>query len=119
MAPQNFTGVRNATWFGNACPQQPVLGPNETLPDNPGLNGVTQYLGELQPHGIVAASEDCMFACPSAGSFAHTRHPGLYLNVVRPAGVSEGAKLPVVVVSWLFYVVLGYSSHPFIVDIWR
>ncbi|KAF8558698.1 alpha/beta-hydrolase [Imleria badia] len=83
VAPQPFSGVRNATWFGNACPQQPVLGPNETLPDNPGLSGVTQYLGELQPHGIVAASEDC-----------------LYLNVVRPAGVPEGAKLPVVV--WIY-----------------
>ncbi|KAF8128655.1 Alpha/Beta hydrolase protein [Boletus edulis] len=86
---ESFLGVpfaqpplETATWFGNACPQQPVLGPNESFPDNPGLNGITKYLGELQPHGIVAASEDC-----------------LYLNIVRPAGVSAGANLPVVVVS--------------------
>ncbi|KAF8452562.1 Alpha/Beta hydrolase protein [Boletus edulis BED1] len=83
VPPQPFSGIRNATWFGNACPQQPVLGPNESFPDNPGLNGITKYLGELQPHGIVAASEDC-----------------LYLNVVRPAGVSAGANLPVVV--WIY-----------------
>ncbi|KAN0094638.1 Alpha/Beta hydrolase fold [Tylopilus felleus] len=83
VAPQSFSGVRNATGFGNACPQQPVLGPNETFPTNPGLNGVTVYLGELQPHGTVAASEDC-----------------LYLNVVRPAGVPNGAHLPVIV--WIY-----------------
>ncbi|KAH7928880.1 alpha/beta-hydrolase [Leucogyrophana mollusca] len=83
VPPTPFSGVKLATAFGNACPQQPVLGPNESFPDNPGLQGVTFYLGELQPHGIVAASEDC-----------------LYLNVVRPAGVSADAKLPVVV--WIY-----------------
>ena len=36
-----------------------LLAPGVALPDNPGLSGVTYYLGELQPHGIVAASEDC------------------------------------------------------------
>ncbi|KIJ63557.1 hypothetical protein HYDPIDRAFT_113009 [Hydnomerulius pinastri MD-312] len=83
VAPQPFTGVKNATWWGNACPQKPALGPNGTFPDNPGLAGVTFYIGELQPQGVVAASEDC-----------------LYLNVVRPAGVSAGANLPVVV--WIY-----------------
>ncbi|KAH7915897.1 Alpha/Beta hydrolase protein [Hygrophoropsis aurantiaca] len=83
VPPTPFSGIKLATAFGNACPQQPVLGPNETLPNNPGLQGVSFYLGELQPYGIVAASEDC-----------------LYLNVVRPGGISEGEKLPVVV--WMY-----------------
>lgn len=83
VPPSSFTGVHNATWYGNACPQMPLLAPGVPLPDNPGLSGVGFYLGELQPQGIVAASEDC-----------------LYVNVVRPAGVSAGAKLPVVV--WLY-----------------
>ncbi|KAL4072141.1 Alpha/Beta hydrolase protein [Scleroderma citrinum] len=83
VSPSSFTGVKNATWYGNACPQMPLLAAGVPLPDNPGLSGVTFYLGELQPHGIVAASEDC-----------------LYINVVRPAGVPSGAKLPVVV--WIY-----------------
>ncbi|KAF8125294.1 sterol esterase [Boletus edulis] len=33
-------------------------------------------------------------------SFAHTRRVGLYLNVVKPAGVRAGANLPVVV--WIY-----------------
>ena len=32
---------------------------------------------------------------------AHTKTLGLYINVVRPTGVSEGADLPVIVVSQL------------------
>ncbi|KIK97314.1 hypothetical protein PAXRUDRAFT_766008 [Paxillus rubicundulus Ve08.2h10] len=83
VPPQPFTGVKNATWWGNACPQQPFLAAGEGFPDNAGLAGVTYYLGELEPNGVVAASEDC-----------------LYLNVVRPAGVSAGTKLPVVV--WIY-----------------
>ena len=34
-------------------------------------------------------------------SVAHTKRVGLYINVVRPTGVSEGADLPVIVVSHL------------------
>ncbi|KAG6337021.1 hypothetical protein ID866_2081 [Astraeus odoratus] len=83
VPPSPFTGVKNATWYGNACPQMPVLAPGVAPPDNPGLSGVTTYLGELQPQSVVAASEDC-----------------LYVNVVRPAGVSSGANLPVVV--WIY-----------------
>ncbi|KAF9238913.1 Alpha/Beta hydrolase protein [Melanogaster broomeanus] len=83
VAPQPFTGVKNATWWGDACPQQPILAPGEGFPTNPGLAGVTYYLGELQPAGVAPASEDC-----------------LYLNVVKPAGVAAGANLPVVV--WIY-----------------
>ena len=37
---------------------------------------------------------------------------GLYLNVVRPTGVSAGTNLPVVVVSWVVYfVLLCYNSR--------
>ena len=32
---------------------------------------------------------------------SHGKRIGLYLNVVRPAGVSVGANLPVIVVSYL------------------
>lgn len=83
VPPSSFTGVKNATWYGKACPQMSLLAPGVPLPNNPGLSGVTTYLGELEPEGIVAASEDC-----------------LYANVVRPAGVSSGANLPVVV--WIY-----------------
>lgn len=83
VPPSSFSGVKNATWYGNACPQMSLLAPGVPLPNNPGLAGVTTYLGELEPQGIVAASEDC-----------------LYANVVRPAGVSAGADLPVVV--WIY-----------------
>ncbi|KAI6026036.1 Alpha/Beta hydrolase protein [Pisolithus marmoratus] len=83
VPPPSFTGVKNATWYGNACPQMSLLAPGVPLPNNPDLSGVTTYLGELQPQGIVAASEDC-----------------LYTNVVRPAGVTSGANLPVVV--WIY-----------------
>ncbi|KAN0094321.1 Alpha/Beta hydrolase fold [Tylopilus felleus] len=84
VPPQPFSDVRNATLFGNACPQQPLLAPNESLPDIPGLSGTTQYLLELVSSSLVSnASEDC-----------------LYLNVVRPAGVSEGVDLPVIV--WIY-----------------
>ena len=37
--------------------------------------------------------------------FAHKKHVGLYLNVVRPVSVSEGADLPVIVVSRLSVIV--------------
>lgn len=83
VPPSSFSGVKNATWYGNACPQMSLLAPGVPLPNNPGLAGVTTYLSELEPQGIVAASEDC-----------------LYANVVRPAGVSAGADLPVVV--WIY-----------------
>lgn len=83
VPPSSFSGVKNATWYGNACPQMSLLAPGVPLPNNPGLAGVTTYLSELEPQGIVAASEDC-----------------LYANVVRPAGVSAGANLPVVV--WIY-----------------
>ncbi|KAF8550232.1 alpha/beta-hydrolase [Imleria badia] len=83
VPPQRFSGVRNTTSFGDACPQQPILAPNELLPNNSGLSGVTYYLGELLPSSSANASEDC-----------------LYLNVVRPAGVSEGVNLPVIV--WIY-----------------
>ncbi|KAF9224875.1 alpha/beta-hydrolase [Gyrodon lividus] len=83
VPPPPFTGVKNATWWGDACPQQPILGPGEGFPGNSGLAGVTHYLGELEPSGVVDSSEDC-----------------LYLNVIRPAGVSAGTKLPVVV--WIY-----------------
>ncbi|EIW78572.1 sterol esterase [Coniophora puteana RWD-64-598 SS2] len=82
-APAKMSGVQNATAFKNGCPQQPVLAPNGSFPTNPGLNGILPYLAVLQPHGIVATSEDC-----------------LYLNLVRPANTTADSKLPVVV--WIY-----------------
>ncbi|EGO01172.1 hypothetical protein SERLA73DRAFT_159669 [Serpula lacrymans var. lacrymans S7.3] len=81
--PLPFNGTKQATAFGNSCPQQPYLGPNSSLPDNPGLSGVELYLGEFQPQPRVNASEDCLF-----------------INVVRPAGVTQDSNLPVIV--WLY-----------------
>ncbi|KAF8129906.1 Alpha/Beta hydrolase protein [Boletus edulis] len=80
VPPQPFLEVRNATWFGNACPQQLT---STTFTDYPGLISVLQYIEEFLPTTLVNASEDC-----------------LYLNVVKPAGVCAGANLPVVV--WIY-----------------
>ncbi|KAF8431311.1 Alpha/Beta hydrolase protein [Boletus edulis BED1] len=80
VPPQPFLEVRNATWFGNACPQQVT---SEVFTVNPGLRSVLQYIEELLPATLANASEDC-----------------LYLNVVKPAGVRAGANLPVVV--WIY-----------------
>ncbi|KAF8550231.1 alpha/beta-hydrolase [Imleria badia] len=86
VPPQPFSGIRNAIWFGNACPQQPAFGANGanvTVADSPGLSILLPYLGILPGTLVNNTSEDC-----------------LYLNVVRPAGVSEGADLPVIV--WIY-----------------
>ncbi|TDL14968.1 carotenoid ester lipase precursor [Rickenella mellea] len=72
--PVAFSGVRDATFWGAACPQQSVLpffdidGLNITVP------GTT---------ALVENSEDCLF-----------------VNVVAPASIPAGTKLPVVF--WIF-----------------
>lgn len=71
VALQPFSGVRNAAQFDNACLQQPAIGPNATLPDSPGLSGLTGSFGQLQPQATVPASEDCRFHDRLEGSFAH------------------------------------------------
>ncbi|KIJ66167.1 hypothetical protein HYDPIDRAFT_87569 [Hydnomerulius pinastri MD-312] len=81
--PNNFTGVQQATKFGNACPQQVTLAPNASFPDSPALEGAPQVIAQLMPTSNTTQSEDC-----------------LYLNVVRPANISADAKLPVVV--WIY-----------------
>ena len=75
----------------DACPQQPILAPDEAFPNSPGLSGVAQSMLQ-RTIGLLV-----LYEMP----FAHKKHVGLYLNVVRPASVSEGADLPVIVVSWL------------------
>ena len=71
VASQPFSGVRNATQIGNACLQQPAIGPTATLPDSPGLSGLTGSLGQLQPQATASALEDCKFHDRLEGSFAH------------------------------------------------
>ncbi|TDL14969.1 carotenoid ester lipase precursor [Rickenella mellea] len=72
--PVAFSGVRDATFWGAACPQQQIL----SFIDIDGLNitipGTT---------ALVENSEDCLF-----------------VNVVKPASISSGQKLPVVF--WIF-----------------
>ena len=79
----------------DACPQQPILAPDEAFPNSPGLSGVAQPVLQRTVGLLI------LYEMP----FAHKKHVGLYLNVVRPASVSEGADLPVIVVSWLSVIV--------------
>ncbi|KAF8154970.1 carotenoid ester lipase precursor [Crassisporium funariophilum] len=71
QAPLSFKGVRPATSFGAACFQQ-----STTLPSILGGAGTTAT-------GISVVSEDCLF-----------------INVVKPANVPAGQKLPVLM--WIY-----------------
>ena len=76
--------------FGNACPQQ-----NFTPPYIPGLDYTV-----LDPLvSKVNASEDCKLAQRDMNPPKKLNVSGLYANVLRPVGVTEKSKLPVVVVS--------------------
>lgn len=117
VPPRSFSSIRNATRFGNACPQQLTVADNGTSPIPSAL---LPYIGSLLPGGQMAnASEDCMSPDLTGTSFAHFYCVGLYLNVVRPAGISVGAALPVIVVSWLSVILRILISQPNAVDIRR
>ncbi|KAH9061818.1 alpha beta-hydrolase [Lactarius deliciosus] len=74
-----YVGKHNASAFGLSCPQQAKL---LAVPD--GLPPPTlQFLLGLGPSTTISTSEDC-----------------LTLNVIAPAGVTPGSKLPVVV--WIY-----------------
>ncbi|KAI9454054.1 Alpha/Beta hydrolase protein [Lactarius psammicola] len=74
-----YVGKHNATAFGPSCPQQAApLALPEGLP-----NATLQYLSSLGTAGTIQMSEDC-----------------LTINVVAPAYVKPGSKLPVV--AWIY-----------------
>ena len=87
--PLPFDGIRQATTFGAACPQQNVI-LNATLfadfefPMDPTLRNV---------------SEDCVVPFIFNLSIEVIRSAGLFINVVRPVNVSSHKLLPVVFVS--------------------
>ncbi|KII88128.1 hypothetical protein PLICRDRAFT_140103 [Plicaturopsis crispa FD-325 SS-3] len=78
VPPKFSPGVRNATSYSNACSQQSVVTTGQSIPNIPGFD-----FSSMEWSLGVNASEDC-----------------LYLNVIRPSGISESAKLPVVV--WIY-----------------
>ncbi|KAI0804505.1 carotenoid ester lipase precursor [Irpex lacteus] len=73
-----YTGLFNATAFGPACPQQNL---QYVIPDN--IAPEARAVLEAGTSTLMDDAEDC-----------------LTINVWQPEGVSEGAKLPVVV--WVF-----------------
>ena len=79
VAPYN--GTINATTFGNQCIQQTQ--PNTTLPSGLPAAAAQQLsgMGAAQPQ-TVSQDEDC-----------------LNINVIVPANVTAGSKLPVALVS--------------------
>ncbi|KIY67662.1 alpha/beta-hydrolase [Cylindrobasidium torrendii FP15055 ss-10] len=80
QAVDPYHGVINATVYGSNCPQQ-------TMPSVPDLsivpNSTAEFLKSSEYAAISDFAEDC-----------------LSLNVIRPAGIDEHTKLPVV--AWVF-----------------
>ncbi|KAI0265664.1 carotenoid ester lipase precursor [Gloeopeniophorella convolvens] len=74
-----YTGTHDATTFGPACPQQALQLPIPGELAQEAIDFITNSIYNL----VTPSSEDC-----------------LTLNVVTPAGVKSGTKLPVVV--WIF-----------------
>ena len=76
-----YSGTINATTFGNQCIQQTQ--PNTTLPNGLPAAAAQQLsgMGAAQPQ-TVSQDEDC-----------------LNINVIVPANVTAGSKLPVALVS--------------------
>ncbi|TFK87018.1 carotenoid ester lipase precursor [Polyporus arcularius HHB13444] len=75
-----YTGVINATTFGNQCIQQTINLP--TIPANL-PPAISEFIGPMAIFPDVPQSEDC-----------------LNINVIVPAGTRPGAKLPVA--AWIF-----------------
>src|SRR6266545_3185933 len=82
----SFDGVRQATTFGAACPQQNVP-LNESI------------FGDFKFPIPANVSEDCMVLFISNFSIGLIRSAGLFVNVVRPVNASNNNLLPVVFVS--------------------
>ncbi|KAJ3551121.1 hypothetical protein NM688_g4916 [Phlebia brevispora] len=77
VANSPYSGIYNATAFGDACPQQTVTSTLAVLSEEIafGVLGVTDL--------AISTNEDC-----------------LTINVYQPAGISSNAKLPVLV--WIY-----------------
>jgi len=84
--PLPFDGIRQATAFGAACPQQNIT-VNATL------------FGDLKFPTVSNISEDCVVLFILNLSIQLIRPIGLFVNVVRPVNVSSDKLLPVVFVS--------------------
>ncbi|KAI0699605.1 carotenoid ester lipase precursor [Cerioporus squamosus] len=80
QAINRYTGVINATTFGNQCIQQTIKLP--TIPSNL-PPAISEFIGPMAIPPDVPQSEDC-----------------LNINVIVPAGTRPDAKLPVA--AWIF-----------------
>ena len=96
--PLKFDGVRQATSYGAACTQSgfgdlPGVPPGDTPGDIPDIPGGFPPLPTVQ-------SEDCKSPYyPPLHADLILLIPGLFLNVVKPASIAQGVKLPVLFVS--------------------
>ena len=91
-----YTGQYNATAYGLSCPQQATALSESILSELPEgtLEALESVLGTESP----ADGEDCEQALATMWREILTIDVGLNLNVIAPANVSPGTKLPVVVV---------------------
>jgi len=109
--------VQQAIKFGSS--QQVSLQPNATLPNTPLLEGAPQVLAELMPTSNATQSG---IVGPSLMIYSKTYNYifiGLYLNGIRPAGVTVSHKLPVIVVHRSRYWTKWLGDiHPFQVVLW-
>ena len=105
--PLPFDGIRQATAFGAACPQQNITVNNATL------------FGDFKFPPLSSVSEDCKVLLTLNLSIQFTRSAGLFINVVRPVNVSNDKPLPVIFVSVQVFKHLMELRQPPPVYIWR
>ena len=89
-----YNGTFNATSFGISCPQQIGLTLQENLTDD-----TIAFFTGTAPSPVIPESEDCMHSSTTLLLSLNLTFVGLTINVWQPAGVTPGAKLPVVAVS--------------------
>jgi len=107
--PLSFDGIRQATAFRAACPQQNV-------PLDANLS--TSLFGDYKFPTLSNISEDCVWF-HSLWTIKLIRAAGLFINVVRPAHVSSYKLLPIVFVSAQISIWLTELRQPPSVYIWR
>ena len=86
--PLPFDGIRHATAFGAACPQQNVT-----------FNVNATLFGDYKFPSLSNVSEDCVVSFTLYLSIKLIRFAGLFINVVRPVNVPSHKLLPIIFVS--------------------